>query len=57
MRHNMIDASALSVGSELTGVPAPRIRDSLAELKGSFLRTAVVSGAEIWSFAQCTTPL
>ncbi|WP_249780540.1 restriction endonuclease [Bradyrhizobium sp. dw_411] len=54
MPHNTIDASALSVVSELTGVPAPRIRDSLAELKGSFLRTAVVSGAETWSFAHPT---
>lgn len=54
MPHNTIDASALSVVSELTSVPAPRIRDSLAELKGSFLRTAVVSGAELWSFAHPT---
>ena len=54
MPHNTIDASALSVVSELTSVPAPRIRDSLAELKGSFLRTAVVNGAELWSFAHPT---
>lgn len=54
MPHSRIDASALSVVSELTGMPAPRIRDSLLELKGSFLRTAVVSGAEIWSFAHPT---
>lgn len=54
MPHNAIDAAAASVVSELTGVAAPRIRDSLAELKGSFLRTAVVVGAETWSFAHPT---
>ncbi|WP_245306073.1 restriction endonuclease [Bradyrhizobium sp. LTSP849] len=54
MPHNAIDAAAASVVSELTGVAAPRIRDSLAELKGSFLRTAVVAGTETWSFAHPT---
>lgn len=54
MPHNGIDAAAALVVSELTSVPAPRIRDSLSELKGSFLRTTVVAGAETWSFAHPT---
>lgn len=54
MPHNKIDASALSVVSETTGVPAPRIRDSLLELKGSFLRVATAGNAETWSFAHPT---
>lgn len=54
MPHNAIDAAAASVVSELTGVPAARVRDSLPELKGSFLRTAVVSSIDTWSFAHPT---
>ena len=54
MPQNAIDATAASVVSELTGVSTPRIRDSLNELKGSFLRAATIGGVATWSFAHPT---
>ena len=54
MPNNRIDPAAASVVSELTGVASARIRDSLAELKGSFLRTAKVHQVETWLFAHPT---
>jgi hypothetical protein len=49
-----LDPSVGQVVSDLMGVPLPRIRESLGELKGSFLRSAVMDGRETWSFAHPT---
>jgi hypothetical protein len=36
------------------GVPLPRIRDALGQLRGSFLRVATVNDHETWAFAHPT---
>lgn len=54
MINNTWDQSAAQVVSELMGVPLPRIINSLGQLKGSFLRVAIVGGRETWAFAHPT---
>jgi hypothetical protein len=51
---SVADSSADQVVTDLMGVPLPRIREGMQELRGSFLRSAIVDGRETWSFAHPT---
>jgi hypothetical protein len=54
LRVDGMDQIAAQTVSDLAGVPLPRIRESLHELKGSFLRVATVEDGEVWQFAHPT---
>jgi hypothetical protein len=51
---NAIDGAAADAVTNLTGVALPRILESFAELKGSFLRGPAPDGEVVWSFAHPT---
>jgi hypothetical protein len=51
---NAIDLAAADAVIELTGIALPRILDSFAELRGSFLRRPAPDGDLVWSFAHPT---
>ena len=49
-----LDPSAGEVVTSLMGVPLPHILGGLRDLRGSFVRSALVEGRELWSFAHPT---
>jgi hypothetical protein len=49
-----MDPLAAQAVSDLMGVPLPRIRDALGQLRGSFLRVATIDDHETWAFAHPT---